>query len=143
MLYNLSTSLSVVYLTICILHCDKDFYKYTRKLDASNNFFLKMLSAFLVFCIHSNALQTRFFHGDFFTEDNVTEEQPYLGPYCLQYKLHNKMNSKLRDLFHVYLNKCDFHFSRLHVNKINNFCFLLNNACVIGMTKSTNGQFKA
>ena len=23
-------------------------------------------------------------------EDNVTEEQPNLGPYCLQYKLHNK-----------------------------------------------------
>ena len=30
---NLIARLSVVYLTICILHCDKDFYKYTRKLD--------------------------------------------------------------------------------------------------------------
>ena len=28
-------------------------------------------------------------------EDNVTEEQPNLGPYCLQYKLHDKINSKL------------------------------------------------
>ena len=28
-------------------------------------------------------------------EDNVTEEQPHLGPYCLQYKLHNKINIKL------------------------------------------------
>ena len=28
-------------------------------------------------------------------KDNVTEEQPNLGPYCLQYKLHNKINSKL------------------------------------------------
>ena len=28
-------------------------------------------------------------------EDNVTEEQPSLGPYSLQYKLHNKINSKL------------------------------------------------
>ena len=54
-----------------------------------------MLSAFLVCCIHSNALQTGSFHGDFFIEDNVTEEQPNLGPYCLQYKLHNKTNSKL------------------------------------------------
>ena len=67
-------------LTICILHCDKDFYKYTRKLDfnvePAITFFLKMLSAFLVCCIPSNALQTRFFHGDFFIEDNVTEEQP-------------------------------------------------------------------
>ena len=26
-------------------------------------------------------------------EDNDTEKQPNLGPYCLQYKLHNKINS--------------------------------------------------
>ena len=36
----------------------------------------------------------------------------------------------LQDLFHVYLNKCEYHFSRLHVNKISNFCFLLNNGRV-------------
>ena len=49
----------------------------------------------------------------------------------------------LRDLFHVYLNKCEFYLSRLrefylsrlHVNKVNIFCFLLNNGCVPGMTK--------
>ena len=41
----------------------------------------------------------------------------------------------IRDLFHVYLNKCEFHFSRLHVNKKNNFCFLLNNGHVPCMTK--------
>ena len=46
-------------------------------------FFLKMLSAFLVCCIHSNALQTRLFQGYLFTEDNVIEEQSDLGPYCL------------------------------------------------------------
>ena len=51
--------------------------------------------------------------------------------------------SIIRDLFHVYLNKCEFHFSRLHVNKINNFCFLLNNGQVPGMTKYTNRQLKA
>ena len=28
-------------------------------------------------------------------EGNVTEEQPDLGPYCLQYKLHKNINSKL------------------------------------------------
>ena len=44
------------------------------------------------------------------------------------------MNS-IRDLFHVYLNKSEFQFSRLHVNKINIFCFLLNNGRVPGMTK--------
>ena len=42
-----------------------------------------MFSAFLVCCIHSNALQTRFFMDIFFMEDNVTKEQPNLGPYCL------------------------------------------------------------
>ena len=30
-----------------------------------------------------------------YMEDNVPEQQPNLGPYCLQYKLHNKINSKL------------------------------------------------
>ena len=28
-------------------------------------------------------------------ENYVTEEQSYLGPYCLQYKLHKNINSKL------------------------------------------------
>ena len=41
----------------------------------------------------------------------------------------------IRDLFQVYLNRIEFHFSRLHVNKINNFCFLLNNRRVPCMTK--------
>ena len=32
-------------------------------------------------------------------EDNITEEQPNLGPYCLQYKLHNNIirTSKTRE----------------------------------------------
>ena len=93
---NLLAMLSVVNLTICILHCDKVFYNYTRKIDfniePAITFFLKMLSSFLVCCIHLNSLQTRFFHGS-----DITHEQPNLGPYCLQYtsKLHNKINSKL------------------------------------------------
>ena len=45
------------------------------------------------------------------------------------------LTNYVRDLFHVYLNKCEYHFSRLHVNKINNFCFLLNNGRVPCMTK--------
>ena len=46
-----------------------------------------------------------------------------------------RVKAIIRDLFHVYLKKCEFHFSRLHVNKINNFCFLLNNGRVPCMTK--------
>ena len=42
---------------------------------------------------------------------------------------------KIRDLFHVLLIKFEFHFSRLHVNKINNFCFLLDNRRVPCMNK--------
>ena len=72
---NLKARLSVVYLTICIQHCDKDFYKYTRKLDfnvePAITFFLKMLSAFLV--------RLDFFMQIFFMEDNAMD----LGLYCL------------------------------------------------------------
>ena len=51
--------------------------------------------------------------------------------------ISNLVTSKItiQDLFHVYLNKCEFHFLRLHVNKKNNFCFLLYNGRVRGMTK--------
>ena len=42
---------------------------------------------------------------------------------------------QLQELFHVYLNKFEFHFLRLHVNKINNFCFLLNYRRAPCMTK--------
>ena len=52
------------------------------------------------------------------------------------YRIHSVYETKLiPDLFHVYLNKCEFHFSSLHVNKINNFCFLLNKGCVPCKTK--------
>ena len=30
-------------------------------------------------------------------------------------------------IFHVYLNRREFHFLRLHINKTNQFCFLINN----------------
>ena len=49
--------------------------------------------------------------------------------------IHNVPMEPIQEVFHVYLNKCEFYFSRLHVNKIYNFCFLLHNGCVPGMTK--------
>ena len=42
---------------------------------------------------------------------------------------------KVQDLFHVYLNKCEFQFLHLHINKTNTFCFLINNGRVTGKTK--------
>ena len=36
-----------------------------------------------------------FFHGDFFHGRQCYGGQPNLGLYCLQYKLHNKIISKL------------------------------------------------
>ena len=41
----------------------------------------------------------------------------------------------IQDLFHVYLNKCEFQFLRLHINKTNTFCFLIDNGLVTGTTK--------
>ena len=43
--------------------------------------------------------------------------------------------SKVQDLFHVYLNKCEFQFLLLHINKTNTFCFLIDNGRVTGTTK--------
>ena len=40
-----------------------------------------------------------------------------------------------RDLFHVYLNRFEVHFLRLHVYKTNTFYFLINNGRVPGMAK--------
>ena len=39
----------------------------------------------------------------------------------------------LRDLCHVYLNRCDFHFLRMHINKTNKFCLIIHNGHVPGM----------
>ena len=41
----------------------------------------------------------------------------------------------IQDLFHVYLNKCEFQFLRLHIDKTNTFCFLIDNGRVTGTTK--------
>ena len=44
-------------------------------------------------------------------------------------------NFHIRDMFHVYLNKFEFHFLRLHINKTNTFCFFMHNGCVPGIAK--------
>ena len=36
----------------------------------------------------------------------------------------------VRDLFHVYLNTCKFHFLLVHIDKTNKFCFLMSNGCI-------------
>ena len=41
----------------------------------------------------------------------------------------------IRDLFHVYLNKFEFHFLRLHINKTNKYCFFIHNGRVTGIVK--------
>ena len=41
----------------------------------------------------------------------------------------------IRDLFHVYLNRFEFHFLRLHINKTNKFCFFMHNGRVLGIAK--------
>ena len=38
-------------------------------------------------------------------------------------------------LLHVYLNKCEFYFLLLHINKTNIFCVLISNGRALSMTK--------
>ena len=61
--------------------------------------------------------------------------------YLLIKKLHAFKNETffqhffLQDMFHVYLNKCEFQFLRLHINETSTFCFLIDNGRVTGRTK--------
>ena len=41
----------------------------------------------------------------------------------------------VQDLFHVYFNKCEFQFLRLHINTTNTICFLVDNGRVTDTTK--------
>ena len=43
--------------------------------------------------------------------------------------------SLIQDLFHAYLNKWEFQFLRLYINKTNTFCFLIDNGRVTGASK--------
>ena len=47
----------------------------------------------------------------------------------------NKCIFQNRTLFHVYLNRFEFHFFRLHVIKTNKFCFFMHNGRVPGIAK--------
>ena len=49
----------------------------------------------------------------------------------------------LRDMFHVYLNRFEFHFLRLHIIKTNKFCLFMNNRRVLGIAKQTRWHFIA
>ena len=42
---------------------------------------------------------------------------------------------KIRDMFHVYLNRFEFHFLQLHINKTKPFCFFMHNKRVSGIAK--------
>ena len=61
----------------------------------------------------------------------MTELSPFSVLLITKWELVNK----IQDLFHVYLNKCDFQFLRLHINKTNTFCFLIDKGRVTGTTK--------
>ena len=39
------------------------------------------------------------------------------------------------DMFHVYLNRFEFHFLRLHIIKTSKFCFFMHNGLVPGIAK--------
>ena len=72
--------------------------------------------------------------------EKITDDQWVLSEIKHRYKLEFL---KIRDLFHVYLNKFEFHFLRLHINKTNKYCFFIHNGRVTGIAKLTRWQFKA
>ena len=41
----------------------------------------------------------------------------------------------IRDMFHVYLNRFEFHVLRLHINKTNKLCIFMHNGRVPGIAK--------
>ena len=43
--------------------------------------------------------------------------------------------SQIRDMFHVYLNKFEFQFLMLHINKTKKICFFMHNGRVPGIAK--------
>ena len=55
----------------------------------------------------------------------------------------NPLSAHLRDMFHVYLNRFEFHFMRLHMIKTNKCCFFMHNRRVPGNAKQTRWQFIA
>ena len=53
--------------------------------------------------------------------------------YCINGQM--SLMAQLRDLFHVYSNKFEFQFLRLHINNTNTFCFFMHNGHVPGIAK--------
>ena len=51
------------------------------------------------------------------------------------YKIKILSEKGIRDMFHVYLNKFEFHFLRLLINKTNTFCFFMHNGRFFGIAK--------
>ena len=75
---------------------------------------------------------SRYFHA----AQLNTEEHIIFNPTVNNFYLDTlSYISKIQDLFHVYLNKFEFHFLRLPRNETNRFCFLINNGRVTGTTK--------
>ena len=71
------------------------------------------------------------FFMEIFLEDNVTEEQPNLGPCCSQYQLHNKINSKQgsRKMVHEKIKRvklCELHKRNLNFNFAKTNMYALN-----------------
>ena len=50
-------------------------------------------------------------------------------------KHYNPNHMYIRYLFHVYLNRLEFHFLQLHINKTNKFCFFMHNGRVPDIAK--------
>ena len=55
----------------------------------------------------------------------------------------NALIGDIRDLLHLYLNRCELHFLWMHINKTNKFCFIMHNGCVPGVDKYAKCQLKA
>ena len=49
---------------------------------------------------------------------------------------------QMQDLFHVYLNRFEFHFLQLHINKTNQLCFLKSKGHVLLWPNRQNGYLK-
>ena len=57
----------------------------------------------------------------------------YEGLVCRQ--IISCLYFNIRDLFNVYLNRFEFHFLWLHINKTNKFCLFMHNGRVPGIVK--------
>ena len=66
----------------------------------------------------------------------ITAKEAYKIPYDSENIL------SIRDLFHIYLNKFEFHLLRLHINKTNKFAFSQITEVSLVRPKSQNSNLK-